>query len=108
MLPPWTQWWDNMAGLFPDGATREALEGEQQRLLLSYFTSRVPVPRGWRERAAAFVAFGDTYAEERDLATRSGWSTRTLAGRHLHQLHDPAGVGRAIVDLAEHVRRRDT
>ncbi|WP_309648694.1 hypothetical protein [Nocardioides sp.] len=101
VLPPWTQWWDDVADLFPDEATRAAIEAEQQRLPLDYFTSLVPTPRDWRERGAAYLAFGDTYAEERDLAIRAGWPTRTIAGGHLHQLHDPAGVGRAIVDLAE-------
>lgn len=100
MLPPWTQWWDDVADLFPDDATRAAVEAEQQRLPLSYFTGRVPVPPGWQSRTSAYVAFGDTYAEERDLATAAGWPTRTLAGGHLHQLHDPAAVGRALVDLS--------
>ena len=100
MLPPWTQWWDDVAGLFPDDATRAAVEVEQQRLPLSYFTGRVPVPPGWQTRTSAYVAFGDTYAEERDLATAAGWPTRTLVGGHLHQLHDPSAVGRALVDLS--------
>jgi hypothetical protein len=100
LLPPWTQWWDDVADLFPDDATRAAVEAEQQRLPLSYFTGRVPVPPGWQSRTSAYVAFGDTYAEERDLATAAGWPTRTLAGGHLHQLHDPAAVGRALVDLS--------
>lgn len=99
MLPPWTHWWDDVADLFPDVTTREAVEREQPRLPLAYFTSRIPVPANWTNRPAAYLAFGETYAEERDRARREGWPTRTLAGDHLHQLHDPAAVGSAVLDL---------
>ncbi len=99
MLPPWTQWWEDVADLFPDDATREAVEREQPRLPLGYFTSRIPVPTSWTNRPAAYLGFGETYAEERDRARREGWQTRTLTGGHLHQLHDPAAVGRAVLDL---------
>lgn len=99
VLPPWTQWWDDVTDLFPDSATRQAVEREQPRLPLTYFTSRIPVPTGWTGRRAAYLAFGETYAEERDRAIRLGWPTRTLAGGHLHALQDPAEVGAAILDL---------
>lgn len=101
VLPPWTEWWDDVTDLFPDGSTREAVEREQPRLPLTYFTSRIPVPVGWTGRRAAYLAFGETYAEERDWAHELGWPTRSLAGGHLHALHDPAEVGRAILDLSE-------
>ena len=102
VLPPWTEWWEeDVADLFPDRSTREAVEREQPRLPLTYFTSRVPVPTGWTGRRAAYLAFGETYAEERDRASRLGWPTRTLAGGHLHALKDPAEVGRAILDLTQ-------
>jgi hypothetical protein len=100
VLPPWTQWWDDVTDLFPDSAARQAVEREQPRLPLTYFTSRIPVPTGWPGRPAAYLAFGETYAEERDRANRLGWPTRTLAGGHLHALQDPAEVGTAILDLS--------
>jgi hypothetical protein len=100
VLPPWTQWWGDVSDLFPDAATRRAVEREQPRLPLTYFTGRVPVPTNWSARHAAYLAFGDTYAEERDRARRMGWPTRTMAGGHLHALHDPAEVGTAILDLS--------
>ena len=101
LLPPWTEWWDeDVSDLFPDDAVREAVEREQPRLPLTYFTSRVPVPAGWTDRRAAYLAFGETYAEERDRANDLGWPTRTLAGGHLHALQDPAEVGAAIVELS--------
>jgi hypothetical protein len=100
VLPPWTQWWDDVTDLFPESATRQAVEREQPRLPLTYFTSRIPVPTGWAGRPAAYLAFGETYAEERDRANRLGWPTRTLVGGHLHALQDPAEVGTAILDLS--------
>ena len=82
-----------------NSATRLAVEREQPRLPLTYFTGRIPVPTGWAGRPAAYLAFGETYAEERDRANRMGWPTRTLVGGHLHALQDPAEVGAAILDL---------
>lgn len=100
VLPPWTQWWDDVAGLFPDRTARDTVEREQQRLPLTYFTSRVPVPTGWTRHRASYLAFGETYGAERERAERLGWPTSTIAGGHLHALHDPATVGRAVLDLS--------
>lgn len=100
VLPPWTQWWDDVTDLFPDSSTRTAVEREQVRLPLTYFTSRVPVPADWTERPAAYLALGETYAEERDRAIRTGWPTRTIAGTHLQMLHDPGTVGAAVLELS--------
>ena len=48
VLPPWTSWWPeaDTAGLFPDPATRTAVEREQPRLPLAYFDERIPTPPG--------------------------------------------------------------
>ncbi len=100
VLPPWTQWWGDVVDLFPDSSTREAVEREQPRLPLTYFTSRIPVPRDWSAHPAGYLAFGETYGAERDRANRMGWLTRTLVGNHLHALHDPAEVGEAILELS--------
>lgn len=100
VLPPWTEWWGDVGDLFPDASARQAVEREQQRLTLAYFSSRIPVPSGWTDHPAAYLAFGETYADERARAARLGWPTRTIAGDHLHALHDPAAVGRAILDLS--------
>ncbi len=104
VLPPWTQWWDDITGLFPDEAALERVRAEEPRVPLAYFTSQVPVPSGWAQRPAAYLAFGDTYDDERHLAERAGWPVRTLVGGHLHLLHDPAAVGAAIVGLASQAR----
>jgi hypothetical protein len=105
LLPPWTQWWDedDLRGLFPDDATRAAVEAQQPRLPLSYFTSRVPVPAGWADRPSAYLAFGDTYADEIAFAHAHGWPEVGLPGRHLHQLVAPAEVAAAITHLAGRV-----
>ncbi len=105
-LPPWTEWWDDLSGLFPDSDSRVAVEAEQPRLPLSYFTSTRPVPAGWAANASAYLAFGDTYADEIAFARARGWPVVVLPGRHLHQLHDPAGVGAAILELLDSVTER--
>lgn len=106
LLPPWTEWWgDDISDLFPDAAVRRAVEREQQRLPLTYFTSRVPVPRDWTARRASYLAFGDTYADEREYAAIQGWATRTITGNHLHALHDPVAVGTSILDLRHEALR---
>lgn len=101
LLPPWTQWWaEGVDDLFPDDETRRAVEAEQPRLPLSYFTSRVPVPAGWAARPSAYLAFGATYADEIAFAQAHGWPVTGLPGRHLHQLVAPLDVAAAIADLA--------
>jgi hypothetical protein len=100
LLPPWTRWWPDadVDELFPDAETRRGVEAEQPRLPLGYFDADVPTPRG-RIGRAAYLAFGDTYAEERAVAEARGWPVATLPGRHLHQLVDPDGVADAVSDL---------
>lgn len=103
LLPPWTQWWDesDVAPLFPDEATRRRVEGGQPRLPLRYFSSEVEAPTGWEGGPHAYLAFGGTYAVELARARRLGWPTRVLDGaRHLHHLHDPGRVARAVLALA--------
>ncbi|MFL6108170.1 MAG: hypothetical protein ACJ72D_02410 [Marmoricola sp.] len=100
VLPPWTQWWDDLGEAFPDEATRRAVEAEEPRLPLEYFRTRVPVAVDWASKPCAYVAFGQTYAEEIAFAQDRDWPVRILEGGHLHQLHDPSGVASAIVEAA--------
>ena len=44
-------------------------------------------------RPTAYLAFGDTYADEVAFALAHRWPLSVLPGRHLQMLHDPAGVG---------------
>jgi hypothetical protein len=101
LLPPWTSWWDeaDVAALFPNAESRAAVEQEQQRLPLSYFTDALAVPQGWNQRPGAYLAFGDTYAPDREAAAQHGWPVRTLPPGHLRQLHDPNQVAEAILAL---------
>jgi hypothetical protein len=101
VLPPWTDWWDDLTGVFPDEAAQERVAAGQPRLPLSYFADRLPVPAGWAERPCGYLAFGETYAEETAFARTHGWPVTVLPGRHLHQLHDPGAVGDAVLALLD-------
>ena|SRR6478672_6941331 len=103
LLPPWTRWWPeaDVDGLFPDPDTRRAVELEQPRLPLAYFDAEVPTPVGWERLPAAYLAFGDAYADERAEAVRRGWPVATERGGHLHMLVDPAGVADALTGLLD-------
>lgn len=100
-LPPWVEWWDeaDLRGLFPDAAWRQRVEAAGRRLTLAYFASTIRVPVGWDERPSAYLAFGDTYADEQARARHKGWPTEVIDGAHLHMLHAPEAVVDAIVAL---------
>ena len=102
LLPPWTSWWpeEAVAELFPDAATRRSIEAEQQRVPCGYLTARIQLPDGWDQVPAAYVAFGDTHAEELADARHRGWQVRTMAGGHLHMVRDPAAVAAEIMGLS--------
>ncbi|MFM6849138.1 MAG: hypothetical protein ACKOVB_08535 [Terrabacter sp.] len=101
LLPPWTRWWDvaDVDALFPDAGTRRRVEQEQRRLPLAYFRDTVAVPSGWTDSPNAYLAFGDTYADERRQAEQWGWPVTTMDGDHLHLLVSPAEVAAALVAL---------
>jgi hypothetical protein len=102
ILPPWTAWWEeDISSLFPSAAVREQVEREEPRLPLSYFAGSMTVPSGWDARPGAYLAFGDTYAEEVSDAVARGWPTRSLPGEHLHMLINPAQVADEIAALLE-------
>lgn len=104
MLPVWTEWWpdDDVGTLFASSASRQAVEAEQHRLPLAYFSSRLAVADSWDVAfPSAFLAFGGTYAEEHAEASRRGWPTRSMPGQHLHMLVDPVGVTDALEQLVE-------
>jgi hypothetical protein len=109
-LPPWTAWWDpaEIASLFPDTASRRAVEAEEQRLPLDYFRGQLEAPAGWdQDLLGAYLAFGRTYAAEPAAARRRGWRVRTFEGAgHLHLLVDPSGVAAAIEARPGRLRAR--
>jgi hypothetical protein len=102
-LPPWTTWFDaaDVDPLFPDSATRSRIESAQPRLPLSYLRDHIHVESGWSLTPAAFLAFGDTYAPERERARAQGWPVTTVDGGHLHMLVDPDRVAAEIISLAQ-------
>jgi hypothetical protein len=101
-LPRWTDWWDepDVAELFPDPATREAVTAEQPRLPLAYYEEQVPVPGGWEDHRCAYLVFGPPYDDQAREAGQRGWEVRSLPGAHLHQVVDPGGVARSLLGLA--------
>ena len=103
LLPPWTDWWDEeeVAPLFPDQATRQAVTEEQPRLPLSYFEGSVPVPAGWEAHLCAYLLFGPPYDELATEARGRGWVVKQLPGAHLHQLVDPGGVAGLLLAIVQ-------
>ena len=105
-LPPWSQWWTeaDLEGLYPDSDTRRRVQSEERRLPLTYFQGSLSVPSHWVTTPCAYLAFGDTYGEERHQAEGYGWPVRTIQGGHLHALHDPQHVATAIAELLTELR----
>lgn len=103
LLPRWTDWWDEdeVAGLFPDQQTRQAVTEEQPRLPLSYYEASVPVPTGWDVRPCAYLLFGPPYDEVAAEARRRGWMVERLPGGHLQQLVDPDAVAGSLLAIAD-------
>ncbi|NUR85027.1 MAG: alpha/beta hydrolase [Nonomuraea sp.] len=101
VLPRWTDWWseEDVAPMFPDAATRDAVVSEQPRLPLSYYTQRLPVPAGWDRGRCGYLWFGPPYGEMADSARERGWMVLHTPGLHLHQLVDPRGVTDALLKL---------
>jgi hypothetical protein len=103
LLPRWTDWWDEeeVAALFPDQPTRQAVTEEQPRLPLAYYQASVPVPAGWDAQPCAYLLFGPPYDELAAEARERGWIVEQLPGAHLHQLVDPDGVARSLLAIAD-------
>jgi hypothetical protein len=101
VLLPWTQWWNDtdLDGLFPSRAVRDRVEAGQPRVPLSYFRESLPAAQGWDDTPNAYLAFGDTYADERRRAERRHWPVRTMPGKHLHMLIEPNEVAAAVTEL---------
>ena len=79
----------------------DRVDAAAPRLPLEYLTGRVPVPRGWVSRPAAYLAMGQTYADEVDLARAADWPVRVVDGHHLMLLTDARAVAEAVLGLAD-------
>ncbi|WP_431676883.1 alpha/beta hydrolase [Kitasatospora sp. KL5] len=101
-LPRWTDWWDeaDVAPMFPDPQLRRTVTEEQPALPLSYYEQQIPVPVGWDDHPCSYLLFGSPYEDVAAEARDRGWRVAHLPGAHLHQIVDPAGTARLIVELA--------
>ncbi|MFE7168098.1 alpha/beta hydrolase [Streptomyces sp. NPDC057616] len=101
-LPRWTDWWDeaDVAPMFPDPAMRRTVVDEQPALPLSYYEQHIPVPGGWDDHPCSYLLFGPPYDGLAAEARGRGWRVAHLPGEHLHQIVDPAGTARQLVQLA--------
>jgi hypothetical protein len=101
-LQPWSQWWDedDIAPLFPDARTRQAVTAEEPRLPLTYYEQAIPAPPGWDAVPCGYLFFGPPYDELAAEARARGWPVRQETGLHLHQLVDPDRVTDAMIDMA--------
>lgn len=108
LLPPWPLWWEraDIAGLFPDDQWLDLVIHEAPRLAPAYFTTPVPVPRGWEARRAAYLAFGETYAAELAFARSAGWVVRQEIGHHLSHLSEPDRVADLLLALLQALATR--
>lgn len=103
LLPGWTSWWSEaeVNGLFPGPTWRAAVEAAQPRLPLAYFRERVDVTA--TSVPSAYLAFGETYAEELARAEKRGWPVSVVPGGHLHLLQDPPAVAAELLGLRARV-----
>ncbi|MET9076670.1 alpha/beta hydrolase [Streptomyces sp. NPDC004232] len=101
-LPRWTDWWEeaDVAPMFAEPAVRRTVVEEQPTLPLSYYEQRIPVPAGWDDHPCSYLLFGPPYDDLAAEAGARGWRVARLPGAHLHQIVDPAGTARHLVELA--------
>ncbi|MFC4586229.1 alpha/beta fold hydrolase [Sphaerisporangium corydalis] len=102
VLPRWTDWWgdEDIEPLFPDAATRRTVVDEQPTLPQTYYEQEIPVPDGWDDHPCSYLLFGAAYDDVAAEARERGWRVAHLPGEHLHQLVDPAGTARHLVEFA--------
>ncbi|MFE4958027.1 alpha/beta hydrolase [Streptomyces sp. NPDC056653] len=101
MLPRWTDWWDeaDIAPMFSDPTMRQKVIAEQPTLPLAYYEQRIPVPDDWDDHPCSYLLFGPPYDDMATDARERGWRTAHLPGAHLHQIVDPAGTARHLLEL---------
>jgi hypothetical protein len=106
ILPSWTRWWptEDLERLAP-ASLLHAIDGDCPRLPLAYFDALVRPPTGWADERNAYIAFGDTYADELALATAHGWPVRRRDGQHLDHAVSPAPVAADVLGLLDELSR---
>ncbi len=85
LLPAFSDWFGPgvMKELIPDEERRAIVCGELPRLPVSFFESRVPVPRGWASARCGYVQLSEPYAGEAAVAASRGWPVLQRPGAHL-------------------------
>lgn len=103
MLPPWTRWWprEAMQEVVP-AHLFDGIDEACPQLSLSYFDTEVTAPVGWSLEPNAYLAFGETYADEVARAHSHLWPTIEHGGTHLQFLWEPDVVARLIDELFDH------
>lgn len=103
-LPRWTDWWDeaDVAPMFSVPQVRQKVVEEQPNLPVSYYEQHIPVPADWDDHPCSYVLLGPPYDGLADEARQRGRGVAHLPGAHLHQIVDPAGTARHLVDLSAH------
>jgi hypothetical protein len=101
-LPRWTDWWGetDVAPMFSDPLVRQTVIEEQPTLPLSYYEQHIPVPDSWDDHPCSYLLFSPPYDALAAKARERGWRVAHVPGAHLHQLIDPAGTARHLVELA--------
>lgn len=102
-VPRWTDWWGEaeIAPMFPDPVVRQAIVEEQPELPIEYYEQAIPVPEGWDDHPCSYLLFSaEGYEAEAAEARERGWRVAHLPGEHLHQIIDPVGTARLLIDLA--------
>ncbi len=89
--------------MFPSPQAREVITAEQP-WLRAYCQELVPAPAGWDDHPCAYLLFSPAYQDQASRARRRGWPVRSLPGEQLHQIVDPCGVARALLDLVASIR----
>ncbi len=104
LLPPWDRWWteEQLASVLPDAVLRRDLCEGGHPVPLAYLRSELGAPAGWADDPQAYVAFGDTRADEVALARRHDWPVEVVPGAgHLHHVVAPREVAAVVVRLAQ-------
>lgn len=104
LLPPWHLWWssDVLERMLPDQDRRTTILSDIPRLPLGFYSEHPEVPSSWSRTYCAYIQFSKSYKVAAAEAGRRGWPVRRIPGEHLHHVHDPASVAKALVDVAEH------
>ncbi|MGZ4633622.1 hypothetical protein [Oryzihumus sp.] len=85
--------------MFSDPQMRQKVVAEQPRLPLSYYEQHIPVRDGWDDHPCSYLLFGPPYDDPASEARERGWRVAHLPGAHLHQIVDPAGTARLLLEL---------